>query len=242
VLRAISLSKKFGEVVALRNVSIEIGTGEILGIIGPNGSGKTTLINIISGFVKPDSGRILYRVSGSELDITRLPPHRRVSLGISRTFQGSRVYRDLSVIDNLKFSLAYSGSCGKDFSSCMDHMSWVLESTGLDKKLYVRAEELDGFHLKILELCMALARRPKVLMIDELFSGLSHDEISRARDILLEYRSRHRISIIWIEHVVKALAEVADRLVAMNFGEVIASGLPEEVLSSQMVISTYLGR
>ncbi len=241
MLRTIGLSKRFGNIVALKNVSIEIGSGEILGVIGPNGSGKTTLINVLSGFVKPDSGRVLYRVGGEERDITGLPPHRRVSLGISRTFQGSRVYRDLSVIENLRFSSAYSGSCSGDLDTCVDHVSWILEASGLDRMLHARAGELDNYRLKILELAMALVRRPKLLMVDELFSGLSHDEISRARDILLEYRGRHGISIVWIEHVVKALADAADRMVALNFGEVIASGSPEEVLSSHIVISTYLG-
>jgi len=238
------LSKKFGNIIALNNVNFDLAFNEVLGVIGPNGSGKTTLINVLTGFIRPDRGSVKYMVNNMYIDITRLPPHKRVSLGIVRTFQGSRIYKDLTVKENLTYASMFSGMhiSLDNQDAYLKEISYILEALDLKRYMDKRASELDNFHIKALELSMCLIRRPKVLLIDEIFSGLSHDEIAKIKDIISLYRKRYSISIIWVEHVVKALADAVDRMIAMNFGEIIAMGSPDEVLSSKAVISSYLGR
>jgi branched-chain amino acid transport system ATP-binding protein len=242
VLRVTKLSKSFGGVQAIMNVSFELAKGQILGIIGPNGSGKTTLVNLITGFVKPDKGEVLFKGK----DITGFPPHKIANLGLTRTFQVMRPYHSLSAFKNLVVPLnsprvrgSAAGKLGDMDSVAID----ILEEVGFERDArvpYKVAGSLPLGYLKRLELGRCIALRPEVIICDEVFSGLSMSEIASLIP-LLERLRMDGITMMMIEHRLRELFRLADKVVVLTFGQKIAEGFPGEVMNNQMVKEAYLG-
>ncbi len=242
ILRVTDLCKSFGGVRAVSSVSFDLSDGELLGIIGPNGSGKTTLVNLITGFIKPDAGGIRFRGK----DITGWPPYRIVTLGIARTFQMVRPFYQLPAYKNLVVPL-YSprvrrlagGKYGDRDAVALD----LLEEVGFERDAYVSykvASALPQGYLKRLELAKCMALRPDLLVLDELFSGLSLAEVAGIVPIIEKLRFQG-MTIVMIEHRLKELFRIADRVMVLNYGEKIAEGSPETVMESDAVKKAYLG-
>lgn len=242
LLQVKGVSKSFGGVKAVDNVSLDLAKGEILGIIGPNGSGKTTLVNLITGFVKKDSGKVFFKGR----DISRLQPHKITDLGVTRTFQIMRPYYTLPAFKNLIVPL-YSprvrrfggGKLGERDTVAID----LLEEVGFERDAYVPyklASALPLGYLKRLELSRCLALRPEVIICDEVFSGLSMAEIATMVP-LIERLQMDGITIMMIEHRLRELFRLVNRVIVMNFGEKLADGAPEEVMENKKVREAYLG-
>lgn len=242
LLKVSNLSKYFGGVQAVNNVSFELMEGELLGFIGPNGSGKTTIVNLITGFVKPTGGEVIYRGQ----DITGRPPYKIVRLGIARTFQMVRPFYQLPAFKNMIIPL-YSprvkrmtgGKYGDRDAMALD----LLEEVGFERDslvAYKIASVLPQGYLKRLELAKGMSLQPDLLILDELFSGLSLAEVASIVPIIEKLR-HGGMTIIMIEHRLKELFRIADRVIVLNFGEKIADGLPEEVMESEEVKKAYLG-
>lgn len=242
ILKVQDVSKNFGGVAAIVKVSFELQKGELLGIIGPNGSGKTTLVNLLTGFVKPDSGKVIYR--GSE--ITRKPPYRIAELGIVRTFQMVKPFYQLSAFKNLIIPL-YSSRVkklrGGQYGDRDDVAIDLLEDVGFERDSFVPykiASSLPHGYLKRLELARCLALRPDLLILDELFSGMSMSEVASTLPII-ERLNSEGLSIIMVEHRLKELFRIANRVIALNFGSKIADGSAREVMENDAVKAAYLG-
>lgn len=242
LLQVTDLIKSFGGVMAVSKVSFELYEGELLGIIGPNGSGKTTLVNLITGFIKPDSGKIVYQGR----NITGWAPYKIVDLGISRTFQMVRPFYQLPAFKNLIVPL-YSprvkklagGRYGDRDAVALD----LLEEVGFERDSrvsYKVASALPQGYLKRLELAKSMALRPDLLILDELFSGLSLAEVASIVPIIEKLRLQGK-TIIMIEHRLKELFRIADRVLVLNYGQKIAEGSGEEVMESESVKKAYLG-
>jgi len=237
-----NVSKFFGGVKAVNRVSFELQKGEILGIIGPNGSGKTTLLNLITGFVRKDLGKVLLK----EKDITHWPPHKISDVGLVRTFQVVRPYATLSAFKNLIPPLFSSrsrrsarGKLGDRDAVAID----LLEEVGFERDAYVpykMAGSLPLGYLKRLEFARCLAMRPEIICCDEVFSGLSMAEIASMVP-LVERLQKDGITLIMIEHRLRELFRVANRVLVMNFGEKIAEGIPRQVMRDKEVRRAYLG-
>jgi len=242
ILQVTKLSKSFGGVQAIMNVSFELERGRILGIIGPNGSGKTTLVNLITGFVRPDNGEVLFKGK----DISGLPPHKIANLGLTRTFQVMRPYHSLSAFKNLIVPLnsprvkrSAAGKLGDVDAVAID----ILEEVGFERDArvpYKVAGSLPLGYLKRLELGRCIALRPDVIICDEVFSGLSMSEITSLIP-LLERLRMEGVTMMMIEHRLRELFRLADKVVVLTFGQKIAEGSPEEVMNNQMVKEAYLG-
>jgi branched-chain amino acid transport system ATP-binding protein len=236
------LSKAFGGVQAVNLVSFELEEKELLGIIGPNGSGKTTLVNLVTGFVRPDSGRVVYKGR----NITGQPPYRVVSFGIARTFQMVRPFYQLPAFKNLIVPLCSprvkrlaGGKYGDRDAVALD----LLEEVGFERDAYVSykvASSLPQGYLKRLELAKSIALRPDLLILDELFSGLSLAEVASIVPIIEKLRIQGK-TIIMIEHRLKELFRIADRVMVLNYGRKIAEGPAEEVMENEEVKKAYLG-
>jgi branched-chain amino acid transport system ATP-binding protein len=242
LLEVKEISKAFGGVQAVCRVSFELFEGEIFGIIGPNGSGKTTLVNLITGFVRPDSGEVLFR----DKKITRLPPHKIADLGVTRTFQVMRPYHSLPAYKNLIIPLnsprivrTREGRLGDKDAVAID----LLEEIGFERDAYVpykAASSLPLGYLKRLELARCLALKPEVIICDEIFSGLSMAEIATLIPIL-EKLQMDGISLIMIEHRLRELFRLVNRVMVLNFGQKLAEGPPDEVMARPEVRDAYLG-
>ena len=242
ILNVETLNKHFGGVAAITRVSFQLREGELLGVIGPNGSGKTTLVNLMTGFVRPDSGKVTYR----ETDITGKMPYKIAELGIARTFQMVKPFYQLSAFKNLIIPL-YSprvrrlrgGRYGDRDGVAID----LLEDVGFERDSFVPykvASSLPHGYLKRLELARCLALRPDVLILDELFSGMSMSEVASTLPII-ERLNGEGLAIIMVEHRLKELFRIAHRVMALNFGEKIADGSAREVMENDAVKSAYLG-
>jgi branched-chain amino acid transport system ATP-binding protein len=242
LLQTINLSKAFGGVQALSKVSFDLAPGELLGVIGPNGSGKTTLVNLITRFVKPTSGKVLFKGR----PIHHLPPYQIVRLGIARTFQMVRPFFHLPAFKNMIIPL-YSprvkglvgGRYGHRDAVALD----LLEEVGFERDAqvaYKPAGSLPQGYLKRLELAKAIALQPELVILDELFSGLSLAEVASIVPIIEKLRQQGK-TIIMIEHRLRELFRIADRVIVMNYGRKIAEGDPKRVMEDEAVKSAYLG-
>ncbi len=228
------LSKSFGKLSAVYDLSFEVDRGEILGIIGPNGAGKTTLFNLITGEIKPDSGKILFNGT----DITFIQTYKRCRMGIGRTYQVPRPFVNMTVFENVLVGAVYGGGLGRRASR--ERCEEVLKKTGLFPKKNLLAENLALLDRKRLELTKALATNPEVLLIDEVAGGLTEPEVEEVLRIIHSLK-KDGMTILWVEHIMMAMKKGPDRLLVMNFGEKIAYGSPEEVLDSEKVHKIYLG-
>jgi len=242
ILNVEKVSKRFGGVVAVDGVSLHLQEGELLGVIGPNGSGKTTLVNLVTGFVKADSGRVVYKGK----NITGKMPYKISALGIARTFQMVKPFYQLPAFKNLIIPL-YStrvrklrgGKYGDRDTVAID----LLEEVGFERDSFVpykMASSLPHGYLKRLELARCLTLRPDLLILDELFSGMSMSEVASTLPII-ERLNGEGLSIIMVEHRLRELFRVAHRIIALNFGRKIAEGSPREVTESDAVKAAYLG-
>ena len=242
ILKVEKISKHFGGVQAVQGVSFELNPGEFLGVIGPNGSGKTTLVNLITGFVKPDSGKVIYR--GGE--ITGKMPYTIAGLGIARTFQMVRLFYNLPAFKNIIIPLCSprvkklrGGQYGERDETAVD----LLDDMGFERDSlvpYKLAGSLPHGYLKRLDLTRALALRPELLILDEIFSGMSMSEVASTLP-LIEKFNREGLSIVMIEHRLKELFRVVDRVMVLDFGQKIAEGSPQEVMNTEKVKKAYLG-
>jgi branched-chain amino acid transport system ATP-binding protein len=234
VLSISRVSKRFGGLLAVNDVSFDLPAGEILGLMGPNGAGKTTLVNVICGFYKPDSGTIRFKGR----DITRLPAHKVCHLGIARTYQIPQPFGELTVLQNVIVAAMYGRGIGQ--STAEREAPEVLEITDLSDKKDVLAKDMSTIALKRLEVARALATDPTLLLVDEAAAGLNESELPRMLEILGNIRQTG-ITIMLIEHVMKVMREAVDTILVLDEGSTIASGKPEEVMKDKKVIECYLG-
>jgi len=236
LLKGESITKKFGGLLVLKDVNFEVYRGEILGLIGPNGAGKTTLFNIISGLFPPTSGKIIFEGR----DITGLKQHQICKLGIARTFQLIRPFNNMSVLENVMSGALFGRDGTVSMEKARERALFVLDFVGL-KKRDVPAKSLTLHEKKMLEIARALATNPKVLLIDEVMAGLNATEIEDTMKLIRKIRDELGVTVIWIEHVMRAVMSLAERIIVLAYGVVIAEGKPEEVANDQAVIEAYLG-
>ena len=233
ILQTENLSKCFGGIHAVKNLSIHVREGEILGLIGPNGSGKSTFVNLVAGVYKPDAGRVMFQGK----DITALTAPELASLGICRTFQASRPFAGLSVLDNVTMGcLLRHDSIREARLRAME----LIEITGLGEHAFSKSGSLPVEKRKRLDLCRALATRPKLLMLDEVMAGLNPSEMEQGLDLVRRINAMG-ITIIFIEHVIRAVLSLCSRVIVLNQGELLAEGLPREIVTNEVVIRAYLG-
>lgn len=234
ILTVEHVSKSFGRVAAVHDLSFEMNQGEILGIIGPNGAGKTTLFNLIAGEIKPDSGKILF----DGADVTWTQTYKRCRMGMARTYQIPRPFVNMTVFENVLVGAVYGGGGGNRASR--ETCEQVLKKTDLFSKRHMLAEALPLLDRKRLELTKALATGPTLLLIDEVAAGLTELEVEEILEIIHALQ-KDGISILWVEHIMMAMKKGPDRLLVMDFGEKLVYGNPEEVLRSEEVHKVYLG-
>jgi len=246
ILRMDNISKRFGGVQALKNVSFDVFPGDVLGIIGPNGSGKTTIVNCITGFIKPTSGKVFFKGR----DITGRPPHKIADMGVTRTFQVMRPYYSLPAYKNLVIPLFSprarrtggwrgGGNLGNRQTIAID----ILEDIGFERDSYIpfkKTSTLPTGYLKRLELARCLALKPEIIICDEVFSGLSMSEIASMVP-LIERLQDEGITIVMIEHRLRELFQVANRVMVLNFGEKLIEGSPTEIMADKKVKEAYFG-
>ncbi len=242
ILETKDLAKHFGGVRAVDGVDIKVYRGELLGIIGPNGAGKTTFFNLVTGFLKPTRGKIIYE--GRE--IQGLPPYRIARMGIARTFQIVRPLKNLTVFENVLTACGYRDYWGFSFvkpwdrEDYLDKAERLLREVGLEDYAYKQAGTLPLGHLRRLEIARALAIDPKILLLDESMSGMSVEEIEEIKALIRRLRGKG-LTILLVEHNVPVAVELSDRMYVLNFGRIIAEGKPEEVVRNKSVIEAYLG-
>jgi branched-chain amino acid transport system ATP-binding protein len=249
VLEVEGVTVRFGGLEALHEFSLEIGEWEIVGLIGPNGAGKTTAFNCITGAQRPDRGTVRYRGR----DVTRLAPHRRVALGLGRTFQNVGMVKSATVLDNLKtaqhLKADYAATAGLVWSSQVAsrereltrRADAMLEMLGLSDLRSRVVGSLPYGQLKLLELGCALATDPEMLLLDEPSSGMGPEESDQLADRLLALRAELGLTMLVIEHHVPLVTRVCDHVYVLNFGQLLTSGTPEQVRTHPQVVSAYLG-
>ena len=229
------LDKRFGGLHAVKDVSLEVQKGDILGILGPNGAGKTTLYNLLTGFIKPDNGEVL--LEGQPL--LGLPPHKVVGLGVARTFQLCRPFVGLSVLENVMV-----GSLGPRVPTVdlTERARHLLAQVGLSGKEDSPAELLSYGDQRRLEIARALATEPRLLLLDEPFAGLGSGEIAALSEVIRDLHKNQGLTILLIEHKLREFMQLVSHVVAIDFGQVIATGSPDEIVKNPKVIEAYIGR
>jgi branched-chain amino acid transport system ATP-binding protein len=234
----------FGGLRALSHVNLAAGTGEIVGLIGPNGAGKTTLLNVITGLIRPDAGRVT--IAGRVCN--RLSVHRRARLGLARTFQRVTLFAELSVREHIQFAAeARVGVLRRASTPDGAAHSWNTEASALLNRLGLHVGTEAGVtglplgNARLMELAMAIASHPRVLLLDEPFSGLAANERDHLRQLLEEVRNETNVAIVLVEHDVDIVSRIADRIVVLDFGQVIGDGEPQKVLADPVVRQAYFG-
>jgi branched-chain amino acid transport system ATP-binding protein len=233
ILKVDSVSKAFGGLMAVSDVSFEMRPKEIVGLIGPNGAGKTTLFNVISGYYAPTRGSVV--LDGE--DVSGKPPYALARRGVGRTFQVVKPFAGLSVLDNVVVAALLRHPRRADAEA---HAREVLELTGLGDRADVAAASLTLAGRKRLEISKALALEPRFLLLDEVVAGLNPTEVDKTIELILKLRERG-MTILIVEHIMRVIMKISDRLVVLNFGEKIAEGTPAEVAADRAVIQAYLG-
>lgn len=229
-----NISKSFGSLVVINDLSLDVSAGQVLGVIGPNGAGKTTMFSIIAGQVHPEQGKVFFEGQ----NISGMTPYRRCRKGLGRTFQVPRPFLGMSVFENARVAANYGGGLkGREADATAFE---AMEMTGLLSRANVPCANLSLLDRKRLELTRALASVPKMLLLDEIGGGLTDHEIFDLIDILKRIRERG-IAIVWIEHIVHALTSFVDSLVVINFGKKLAEGRPREVMALPEVHEIYMG-
>lgn len=235
ILEVSSVQKKFDGVVAVADVSLSIDKGEIVGLVGPNGSGKSTLINLLSGFYPANRGEIVF--AGQE--IASMPPHRIAGLGIARTYQIPRPFDTMTPRENIAVSYMFGQSRHTLDAARRAADEW-LAFTGLAAVADTTVDQLTLHQLKFLELARALATEPTLLLLDEVLAGLNPTEINQSMDMIRKIHARG-ITLVVVEHVMKAITALSSRIVVLDQGTVVADGDPQRVMSDPAVVAAYLG-
>jgi len=236
LLEGIRISKRFGGLLALRDVDFCVYDGEILGLIGPNGAGKTTLFNVVTGEYAPTSGTV--RFDG--VDITGHKPYEICKMGIARTFQTPKPFSQMTVYENLLAASIFGRSKSKKSSNVRSEIDQILDKFSLTNKRLALASELPLYEQRLLEIARALATKPKLLLLDEVMAGLNPKETTQAMNIIQHLREEG-ITIFIIEHNMRAIMKLSNRVLVLNQGMKIAEGKPDEVSKDTSVIEAYLG-
>ena len=234
ILSVNQLSKNFGGLMAVKELSFKLEKGDILGLIGPNGAGKTTVFNCLTGFIPPDQGEILFHGKS----VKGLQPFRICQLGLVRTFQIVKPFLTISVLDNVMVGALIKE---KSITKARQESMEIIEFLGLGRMANVEAQGLPLPLRKKLELARALATKPKILLLDEVMAGLNPTEVDEIIDLIRQVNERG-ISILLIEHVMRGVMALSQRVLVINYGERIAEGAPEEVVKDKGVIEAYLGK
>ena len=253
ILKIHNLTKSFGGLKALKDVSMELRQGEIFSLIGPNGAGKTTLFNVITNLIPYETGGIIFSSNGKEINLFEIPSYKMTEIGISRTFQNIRLFSDLSVIDNVKIGLhskTKSGFLGTILNSksirteeisitakAIEHLKFV----GIAKYAYEIADNLSYGDQRRLEIARALASEPKLLLLDEPAAGMNITESKLLMNSIRQIKEKG-ITVFLIEHDMKVVMEISDEIYVLDYGEVIAKGTPHEIRNNKKVIEAYLGK
>ncbi|MCL1896877.1 MAG: ABC transporter ATP-binding protein [Clostridiales bacterium] len=235
VITGEGVTKRFGGMVAVNNVSFELREGEILGLIGPNGAGKTTLFNCISGFLRADEGAIT--VNG--VRINGLNPDKICHLGLGRTFQAAKNFPDMPVRENVRMGALF-GQQGISYAEAEELTDETMAFFGLDKYMGAAVPDMPLALQKRLEVARALATKPSIMMLDELMAGLNPAEVGEAMEIVRRIRETG-VTVLMIEHVMKAIMAICDRIIVLHHGQLIAEGTPGEIANNPQVIEVYLG-
>ncbi len=236
LLAAEQLTKTFGGLVAVHGVDLTVDRGQVVGLIGPNGAGKTTLFNLISGALVPDSGQIRFK----DKRITGAKPNVICRDGLARTFQSVKVFSSLPVFENVVLGAIFGKARSASAADAAQEAVELLDFVGLAAQRSVLAKDLTLANQKRLEVARALATHPELLMLDELMAGLNTTELTQAMEMVSRIRAKG-ITILMIEHVMRAIMSVCDRILVLHHGEKIAEGTPQEIAASKTVIQVYLG-
>jgi branched-chain amino acid transport system ATP-binding protein len=234
IVEAERVTKRFGALTVIDDLSVALDEGEALGIVGPNGAGKTTMLNLVAGDLRPDAGRVHF----AGHDVTAQPAHRRCRLGIGRTAQVPRPFEGLTTFENVLVGATFGGR--HRGPAATEACVRALRTAGVLREANVRAGDLTLLERKRLELARALATEPRVLLLDEIAGGLTEAELLELVDTIKQIHAGG-VSIVWIEHIVHALLRVVDRMMAIDYGRKVAEGDPHTVMSSAEVRSVYLG-
>jgi branched-chain amino acid transport system ATP-binding protein len=249
LLEVKKLMKDFGGLRAVNNLSFDVKEGDIMGLIGPNGSGKTTVFNLITGFHRPTSGKIMFQ----EKDVTGLYPHLLAKLGIVRTFQANTLFSEMSVIGNMTLGFHLHNKIGffgellsttdnqKRKQELMVEAREILTSVGLSKFNSELASSLPQGYQRALQIGLALATKPKLLLLDEPVSGMSMEEAGTMATVIEMVRNRG-ITILLVEHEMRTVMALCDRIVVLSYGEKISEGTPQEISEDKKVVEAYLGK
>lgn len=245
ILKIRGLSKTFGALMAIHRIDLDVSKGEVLGIIGPNGAGKTTFFNLLTGVLKPTSGEI--RFKGEK--ISKLPPHKICHRGIVRTFQITQVFPQLTVLENVRLAAQFKNkrAClrffgGKEIERVTETLAREsLNLLGLSNVAHLTIEKLSHADQRLVEICMSLAQDPEVLLLDEPTAGLSIQETTVTMKVLKEISRERQHTILLVEHDMDVVFYLADRIIVLGFGEIIAEGSEQEIRSNERVQKAYLG-
>lgn len=230
------VSKYFRGLAAVWRCNFTVNKGEIVSLIGPNGAGKTTVFNIISGLIRPDSGNIIF----NNVDITKLPPYKICMSGIARTYQLTKTFNQMTLLENVMLGALYGSGMKNSMHTASSISSSLIDFVGLGNRKLLLASKVSLVDRKKLEIARALATKPSLLLLDEVMAGLNTAEIEEAMHLIKQIRDSG-ITIIVVEHVMKAVMNISDRVIVLSAGEIIAEGKPEEIINNKKVIEAYLG-
>jgi branched-chain amino acid transport system ATP-binding protein len=245
ILEICNVTKRFGSLVAVRDVSLTVEPGELRAIIGPNGAGKTTFFNLISGFFPPSSGSIVF----DGRDITRMPAHRRVALGMARTFQITEIFPELTVFENIRISAEaaagygtspWIGAAGR--AKIQARVKDMLQLVGLESKALRLAGELAHGDQRVAEIAMALSLEPRLLLLDEPTAGMGDEETRQITALVRRLHREKNVTIVLIEHDMRVVFHLADRITVLDQGALLAEGDPQEIAANGAVQAAYLGK
>ena len=236
ILESNDIRMEFSGVHALDGVTVSVRRGEIVGLVGPNGSGKSTLINVLTGMFVPTGGRVVFEGS----DITGEPPHVVSGLGMARTYQIPRPFESMTVLENVAFSCMFRSN-GLSLSDAIEAAWEFVEFTGLSRAAQSLPSQINLHQRKFLELARALATQPKLLMLDEVLSGLNAGEIDQSVEMIRKIQDSG-VTLVVVEHLMRVVTELASRVIVLNYGRLLAEGPPLEVMRNPDVVKAYLGR